>query len=99
MLNELQTWWQDTTPETRAALWEGGLALAALLGGHVLGALVARSLRARNFDAVLRPSMDPRRPVIALLWQEGPPVASPNPAAGNSPETNSAATVNGTSNR
>ncbi len=22
-------------------------------------------------DAVLRPSVDPRRPVIALLWQEG----------------------------
>jgi general secretion pathway protein K len=50
-------------------------------------------------DAVLRPSMDPRRPVIALLWQEGAPVASPSPAAGNSPEPNSAATVKGTSNR
>jgi general secretion pathway protein K len=50
-------------------------------------------------DAVLRPSMDPRRPVIALLWQEGAAVVSPNPAAGNSPEPNSAATVNGTSNR
>jgi hypothetical protein len=50
-------------------------------------------------DAVLRPSMDPRRPVIALLWQEGAPVASPNPAAGNSPESSSSATVNGTSNR
>src|SRR5207253_1234513 len=36
-------------------------------------------------DAVLRPSMDPRRPVIALLWQEGPAVASPDPAAGDSP--------------
>jgi general secretion pathway protein K len=50
-------------------------------------------------EAVLRPSMDPRRPIIALLWQEGAPVASPNPAAGNSPDPSSAATVNGTSNR
>ena len=52
-------------------------------------------------DAVLRPSMDVRRPLIALLWQEAVPAASPNPAAGNPnpAETNSAATVNGTSNR
>ena len=50
-------------------------------------------------DAVLRPSLDPRRPMIALLWQEGVRVAAPNPAAGNPRETNSAATPNGTSNR
>jgi len=52
-------------------------------------------------DAVLRPSMDVRRPLIALLWQEAVPAASPNPAAGNPnpAETNSAATMNGTSNR
>jgi hypothetical protein len=54
MLDELQTWWQNTTPETRTALQNGGLVLAAFLGGHFLGAMVARALRARNFDAVLR---------------------------------------------
>jgi hypothetical protein len=54
VLDELQTWWQNTTPETRAALQDVGLALAALLGGYFLGTMVARALRAWNFDAVLR---------------------------------------------
>jgi general secretion pathway protein K len=31
-------------------------------------------------DAVLRPSVDPRRPMIALLWQEGPRTPPPPPA-------------------
>jgi hypothetical protein len=60
MLDTLQTWWQNTSPEIQAAFLEGGLVLAALLGGHFLGAMVARALRARNFDAVLRlPSSSP----------------------------------------
>jgi hypothetical protein len=54
VLDELRTWWQNTTPEMQAALQTGGLVLAALLGGHFLGGLVARALRARNFDAALR---------------------------------------------
>jgi hypothetical protein len=54
VLDELNTWWQNTTPETRAALQDVALALAALLGGQFLGALVARALRARNFDGVFR---------------------------------------------
>jgi general secretion pathway protein K len=33
-------------------------------------------------DAVLRPSADPRRPVIALLWQEGARAPLPPPADG-----------------
>jgi general secretion pathway protein K len=32
-------------------------------------------------DAVLRPSADPRRPLIALLWQEGVRAPLPEPAA------------------
>jgi hypothetical protein len=32
-------------------------------------------------DAVLRPSADARRPVIALLWQEGARAPLPEPAA------------------
>jgi hypothetical protein len=63
MLETLQTWWQNTSPEMQAAFFDGGVALAALLGGYFLGAMVARGLRARNFDAVLRlPSSSPPSP-------------------------------------
>jgi hypothetical protein len=67
MLNELQTWWQNATPETRTTLGHGGVAVGALLGGHILGGIVARTLRAWNFDAILRltqsspPGMEPGR--------------------------------------
>src|SRR5437588_636537 len=54
MFDELTTWWQNTTPETQAALQDGGYIVAALLGGPILGTMVARWLRARNFDAALR---------------------------------------------
>src|SRR5262245_49195272 len=54
MLEELQTWWQNTTPEMQANLLDGSLVLVALLGGHFLGVMVARGLRNRNFDAALR---------------------------------------------
>jgi hypothetical protein len=53
-LEEVQNWWQNATPEMRAAFQTGGLVVAALLGGHFLGSMVARALRARNFDAALR---------------------------------------------
>jgi hypothetical protein len=58
VLDELRTWcqncWQNTTPETQGALYDLGFVVAALLAGHFLGAMVARALRARNFDAALR---------------------------------------------
>lgn len=54
MFEELQSWWQNLGPETQEALQTGSLVLVALLGGHFLGAMVARALRARNFDAALR---------------------------------------------
>jgi hypothetical protein len=54
MLDELQNWWQNTSPETHAAIQQGSLVLAALIGGYFLGSMVARTLRARNFDAALR---------------------------------------------
>src|SRR5438874_7920444 len=54
MFDELRTWWQNATPETAVLIRQGGLVLAALLGGHFLGSMVARALRARNFDAALR---------------------------------------------
>jgi hypothetical protein len=56
MLDELQTWWQNIPPEIRELLPDGLLVLAALLGGHFIGAMVARALRNRNFDAALRPA-------------------------------------------
>ena len=48
-------------------------------------------------EAVLRPSPDPRRPVVALLWQEGsmPP---PNPAGDADAANPAAATTNGARN-
>jgi hypothetical protein len=36
------------------ALQNAGLVVATLLGGHFLGGMVSRALRARNFDAALR---------------------------------------------
>jgi hypothetical protein len=54
MLDEVQTFWQELTPETQSAVQTGSVLVAALLGGHVLGSMVARGLRAKNFDAALR---------------------------------------------
>jgi hypothetical protein len=63
MLEQLQTWWQNTTPETQTAFQAAGSVLGALLGGHFLGAMVARALRARNFDEALRlPGSSPTGP-------------------------------------
>ena len=50
-LNELQSWWTDLPPETRAYVWDGGVAFAALVGGFIIGRMVARTLRGLNFDA------------------------------------------------
>jgi hypothetical protein len=54
MFDSLQTWWQELAPEVQGAVRDGGVVLAALLVGQILGAVVARALRARNFDAALR---------------------------------------------
>jgi hypothetical protein len=50
-LNELQTWWNDVSPETRAYVWDGCVAFVALLGGLIIGGMVSRTLRGLNFDA------------------------------------------------
>lgn len=54
MLDELQPYWQNITPDTRQSIQTLGLVIASLLGGHILGSLVARSLRAKKFDVALR---------------------------------------------
>jgi hypothetical protein len=54
MLEQLQSYWQGVPPQAQAALREAGLVVVVLLAGHFLGAMVARVLRARNFDATLR---------------------------------------------
>jgi hypothetical protein len=54
MLDQLQTWWQNITPEMQVYFQEGSVLLAALLGGHFLGATIARALRAKKFDTALR---------------------------------------------
>jgi hypothetical protein len=50
-LNELQSWWNDLPPETRAYVWDGCIAFVALVGGFIIGGMVARTLRGLNFDA------------------------------------------------
>src|SRR5262245_40166284 len=54
MLEQWQTWWEQVPPEAQAVLPAVGVVLGALLGGYVLGKIVAGFLRARNFDAALR---------------------------------------------
>ena len=54
MLEELQTWWQDLGPDAQIALQAGSGALVGILGGQFLATVVLRTLRAHNFDAVLR---------------------------------------------
>lgn len=62
-LEELRSFWQNFTPETLAALKVVGTMVVALLAGHVLGSMVARGLRERNFDAALRmPGASPPDP-------------------------------------
>jgi len=60
MPEQLEGWWQNATPEVQAALQFGGVVLAALVAGQILGKMVTRGLRDKNFDAVLRlPSSSP----------------------------------------
>lgn len=60
MLDEVQVFWQNITPDMRDTIQTIGLAIAALLGGHILGSMVSRSLRAKKFDLALRlPSTSP----------------------------------------
>jgi hypothetical protein len=49
-------------------------------------------------DAVLRPSADPRRPVVALLWQEGSKALQGDPGR-DVKQADAAAIKNGPSNR
>lgn len=54
MPDELRAWLQNLAPDTRESIQTSGLVIAALLGGHFLGARVARALREKKFDAVFR---------------------------------------------
>lgn len=54
MSDELRAWLPEITPEKLQSLQTIGLVIAALLGGHFLGAMVERALRARKFDLALR---------------------------------------------
>lgn len=60
MHEQLQTWWETASPEMQAAVQFGGVVLAALVVGQILGVITSRFLAARNFDAALRlPSAAP----------------------------------------
>jgi hypothetical protein len=50
----LQAWWQDLTPSSQAFLRSLAVLLGAFLAGLVVGRVVFRRLRARDFDASLR---------------------------------------------
>ncbi len=72
MLDELRNWWQNATPQTQAYVQDGALVLGALLVGHFLGGIVARALRARDFDGALRlagppPGSEPGRGITPTL--------------------------------
>jgi hypothetical protein len=54
MLDDILSWWQTQTPETQGLVQDGCVVAVAFLGGTFLGAMVARYLRGRNFDASLR---------------------------------------------
>lgn len=54
MFEEAQSYWQNLSPENHSHIKYGGIALAALVVGHILGSMAARVLRSRNFDAALR---------------------------------------------
>jgi hypothetical protein len=62
MFDDLQNWWQNALPQIQAAIPDGMVVLGALLGGHVLGGMVSRALRVRNFDAALRLPHSSRAP-------------------------------------
>ena len=54
MSDELRAWLPDIAPEKLESLQTLGLVIVALLGGHFLGAMVERTLRAKKFDVALR---------------------------------------------
>ncbi|HEV3145050.1 MAG TPA: hypothetical protein VGZ47_14260 [Gemmataceae bacterium] len=58
MLEQLQSWWQNLSPEIRAHTINGAWGFGALVGGHLLGVLVGRFLRARRFNSLFRVTGD-----------------------------------------
>src|SRR5262249_58986354 len=60
VFDDVLNWWQEIPAQVQTAIQTGGLLAVALLGGHFLGAMTGRALRAKNFDAALRlPSASP----------------------------------------
>lgn len=61
MPEELRSFWQNLNPQNQALVFDAAVAIGALLGGHLLGKLVTRFLRKRNFNSIFRvtaPSAD-----------------------------------------
>jgi hypothetical protein len=54
MPDELRVWLPDIDPEKLQGLQTIGLVILALLGGHLVGKMVERTLRAKKFDLALR---------------------------------------------
>src|SRR5262245_28835960 len=51
---EIQSWWQELTPAVKSGIQIGCVLFVALLGGLILGSIVTRALRKKNFDAAMR---------------------------------------------
>jgi hypothetical protein len=54
MFEEYLGYWHDLGPGTHQTIKTIGMVLGALLAGHFLGSMVARTLRNKNFDLALR---------------------------------------------
>ena len=72
MLEQLQTWWQNTGPETQAYIQEGSWLIAGLVGGFIIGSIVARFLRARNFAETLEVQAPCCATTCRLSWNKAP---------------------------
>src|SRR5262245_4732793 len=74
MFDEILGWWRDLSPSAQAMIHQISVLLIALVAGHVLGAMVSRSLRNRNFDALLK---FPQTPAPATVPSILNPAAAP----------------------
>ncbi len=59
MPEEIQSWWQNLSPQAHTIAVDAALAIGALLGGHLVAVVVTRFLRKRKFDSIFRISTPP----------------------------------------
>ncbi|MBI4557541.1 MAG: hypothetical protein HY706_08160 [Candidatus Hydrogenedentes bacterium] len=77
-MNEFTESWRNLSPEARFVLQDGGLLLAGLLVGWLLGSLVKRFLVTKGVDAYFRFPWHPPSIVSASTGQVGPRKVEPS---------------------